>query len=112
MWKTVQWLGVGGHYKHHKGQQGTTRNREKDHKRTGKNHKGPYGTTRKLCNQQYVGVSFTTWHVNPHYVKDKAWFERVQYRFERMFPELKDLRYLQQIAKFHRQYPTLAPSGG
>jgi len=38
---------------------------------------------------------------NPHYVKDKALLERVQHRFTRMFPELKDLPYLQRLAKLN-----------
>jgi len=38
---------------------------------------------------------------NPHYVKDKALLERVQHRFTRMFPELKDLPYSQRLAKLN-----------
>jgi len=38
-----------------------------------------------------------TWR--PDYVKDKALLEGVQHRFIRMFPELKDLPYLQRLAK-------------
>ena len=38
---------------------------------------------------------------SPHYVKDKALLERVQHRFTRMFPELKDLPYSQRLAKLH-----------
>jgi len=38
---------------------------------------------------------------NPHYVKDKALFEKVQHRFASMFPELKDLPYSQRLAKLN-----------
>ena len=36
---------------------------------------------------------------SPHYKKDKVLLERVQHRFTRMFPELKDLPYKQRLAK-------------
>ena len=35
---------------------------------------------------------------SPHYTKDKVLLERVQHRFTRMFPELKDLPYEQRLA--------------
>jgi len=36
---------------------------------------------------------------SPHYTKYKVLLERVQHRFTRMFPELKDLPYEQRLAK-------------
>jgi len=36
---------------------------------------------------------------SPHYCKDKELIERVQKRFTRMIPDLKDLSYEQRLAK-------------
>jgi len=36
---------------------------------------------------------------SPHYCKDKELIERVQRRFTRMIPDLKDLPYEQRLAK-------------
>ena len=45
----------------------------------------------------HLEYSSVAW--SPHYVKDKALLERVQHRFTRMFPELKDLPYSLRLAK-------------
>ena len=45
----------------------------------------------------HLEYSSVAW--SPYYVKDKALLERVQHRFTRMFPELKDLPYSQRLAK-------------
>ena len=34
-----------------------------------------------------------------HYVKDKVLLERVQHRFSRIFPELKNLPYEERLSK-------------
>ena len=54
-------------------------------------------TLYKSMVQPHLEYSSVAW--SPHYVKDKALLEGVQYRFTRMFPELKDLPYSQRLAK-------------
>ena len=54
-------------------------------------------TLYKSMVRPHLEYSSVAW--SPYYVKDKALLERVQHRFTRMFPELKDLLYSQRLAK-------------
>ena len=38
---------------------------------------------------------------SPHYSKDKVMLEKVQYRFTRLFPELRDMRYEDRLDVLH-----------
>ena len=45
--------------------------------------------------QQLLEYCISAW--SPHYVKDKELLERIQHRFTRMIPELRNLPYLQRL---------------
>jgi len=52
--------------------------------------------------QLYVLILNTArWLGSPHYIKDKELLERVQRRFPRMIPELKDLPYAERLEKLN-----------
>jgi len=38
---------------------------------------------------------------SPHYVKDKELIERIQHRFTRMIPEIKDKPYLERLQQLN-----------
>ena len=46
-------------------------------------------------------LEYCTVDWSPHYVKDKELIERIQHRFTRMIPEIKDKQYLERLQQLN-----------